>query len=213
MTALLTGILTTVAQSPWVFGVLIALLLIDSVLPIVPAETTVVILATLGAAGTGPSVWSVLLVSIAATMAGDGLAFLIGRKLGLTRWSWMRRPSVARASHWASERISRRPIVSLTSAKFVPVLRVAVTMAAGASPIPVWRYLVGSLMAAVVYTSYHVAIASLAGSALSASPLLAVGASLAVTLAVGALVELVRRARRRTAALDRVSHENGATPR
>ncbi|MES2169684.1 MAG: hypothetical protein V4479_03025 [Actinomycetota bacterium] len=52
----------------------------------------------------------------------------------------------------------------------------------------------------VAYTSYHVAIASLAGSALAANPLLAVCASLATTLVVAVLVELVRRCRRRARA-------------
>ena len=193
---MMTGLLAVVVHSPWVFVVLVVLLVVDCILPVVPAETTVVILATLGAAGAGPSVLSVLLVSIAATMLGDGLAFLIGRRIGLARWGWMRRPAIARAFGWAANRVARRPLSSLVIAKFIPFFRVAVTMSAGASPLRVRRYLAGSLVAAVIYTSYHVAIATFAGRTFAANPLVALAVSLGLTFVLGLLVELVRRVRR-----------------
>jgi membrane-associated protein len=195
-----THFLTTLAGSPWAYAVMAGILIIDGFFPFVPGETAVVTLAALGASGHGPVIWLVLVVAIAATMVGDGIAFLIGRTVGIERWSWMRRPRIARAFAWAAAGLVRRPAVFLMIAKFVPFARVAVTMTAGAGGLPVRRYLPISFAASTVYTSYHVGVALVAGTAFASTPLLGVGAAIVAVILFGVLFEIIGMRPRRAAA-------------
>jgi membrane protein DedA with SNARE-associated domain len=194
-----TDFLTALAGSPWAYAVMAGILIIDGFFPFVPGETAVVTLTALGAAGHGPVIWIVFLVAVVATMVGDGLAFAIGRTVGIERWSWMRRPRVARAFAWAASGLVRRPTVFLMVAKFVPFARVAVTMTAGAGRLPVRRYLPISFAASTVYTGYHVLVATIAGTAFASVPLLGAGVAIAAIVLFGVVFELVAMRPRRAA--------------
>ncbi|MET4781935.1 VTT domain-containing protein [Glaciihabitans sp. UYNi722] len=183
----LSDFVYALALSPWALIVLALLLIIDGFFPLVPGETTVVALATLGASGHGPAPLTVLLVGIAATLVGDGIAFLIGRKLGLTRWKWGRRPKVVRALAWATGRIADRPGLILIIAKFLPYARVAITMTAGASGLAVRRYLLFSLLAASIYTLYHIGVATTFGTLFASNPLTGLLVSIGFGLAIAGI--------------------------
>ncbi|HEU0205575.1 MAG TPA: DedA family protein [Pseudolysinimonas sp.] len=199
----LTATLDALAASPWAYVVMAGILIIDGFFPFVPGETGVVTLSALGATGHGPNVWIVLGVAVAATMIGDGVAFVIGRTIGLRRFSWMRRPRVERAFQWAAAGLVKRPTLFLMLAKFVPFARVAVTMTAGAGGLRVRRYLPISFAASTVYTSYHVTVAVLAGQAFAANPLIGVAVAIGIVIVLGVVFELVgMRPRRRTMAPD-----------
>ncbi|MBB5643448.1 DedA family protein [Cryobacterium roopkundense] len=198
----MTEIILAVAGSPWAYVALAALLLIDGFFPFVPGETFVGALSALAATGSGPSVAYVLGVAIMATVIGDAIAFVLGRRMGLSRWAWMRRPRIARAFAWAARGLRQRPAAFFLTAKFVPVGRVAVTMTAGATGFPVARYIPLSIAASSFYTVYHVAVGYAAGSWLSAHPLLAIVVSIGSVLLVGFSIDTVmtalsRRRRRR----------------
>ncbi|NEM90792.1 VTT domain-containing protein [Galbitalea soli] len=195
----LTEFISVVAQSPWAFVLLAALLVVDGFFPFVPGETVVVALATLGAAGHGPSPVAVFLVATAATMVGDGIAFAIGRTVGIDRWAWMRHPRSVRALAWTAGSIERRPMLILVVAKYLPYARVAVTMTAGASDLRVRRYLTISLVASALYTGYHVIVAVTAGTLLARYPLLALAASIGFGLVTGLVTAGVRALRTRFA--------------
>jgi membrane-associated protein len=191
----LSPLLYGIAESPWALVTLALLLVVDGFFPFVPGETYVVTLATLGVTGHGPSPWAVLAVATAATMVGDGIAFIIGRRIGTERWRWMRRPRVARSVAWAAAGLLRRPALFLIGAKFVPFIRVLVTMTAGAGGLAVRRYLPISFAASVLYTGYHVAVALVAGSVFVETPLIGVGLAIVTVLVLGFVIELVERRR------------------
>ncbi len=195
-----THFLLMLAGSPWAYVVMAGILIIDGFFPFVPGETGVVALAALGAAGHGPQVWLVLVVAIVSTMVGDAIAFLLGRTIGIDRWSWMRRPRVARAFTWAATGLLKRPTVFMMIAKFVPFARVAVTMTAGAGRLPVRRYLPISFAASTVYTSYHVVVAVIAGTTLAAHPLLGAAVAIVAVILFGVLFEVIGMRPRRSAA-------------
>lgn len=181
-----------VAESPLAWVILVGLLVIDGVFPLVPGETMVVTLSALGASGHGPDPFAVLVVATGATMVGDGLAFLIGRSLHPARWVWMRGSKARIALEWASGRIERNPGAILVGAKFLPFVRVAVTMTAGASGLPVKKYLVFSFLAASIYTGYHVAVAVAAGNLFMANPLLGLAASIGFGLVTATVIGGIR---------------------
>jgi membrane protein DedA with SNARE-associated domain len=193
-----------VAQSPWALVALVTLLVVDGFFPLVPGETMVVTLAALGASGHGPDPVAVLVVATAATMVGDGIAFLIGRSIHPARWVWMRGAKAQTALHWASGRIEQNPGTILVGAKFLPFVRVAVTMTAGASVLSVKKYLVFSFLSATIYTAYHVAVAITAGGLFIANPFLGLAASIAFGVlsatVIGGIHRIVMGAQRSRAA-------------
>lgn len=191
----LSQLLYGIAESPWALVTLALLLIVDGFFPFVPGETYVVTLATLGVTGHGPAPWAVLAVATAATMVGDGIAFAIGRRIGTDRWAWMRRRRVATAVGWASRGLVRRPALFLIAAKFVPFVRVIVTMTAGAGGLRVRRYLPISFAGSVLYTGYHVTVALVAGAVFTGTPLIGVGLAILTVLALGFIIERVERRR------------------
>jgi len=181
------------AQSPFALVTLVALLVIDGFFPLVPGETMVVTLAALGASGHGPDPLAVMVVATAATMVGDGIAFLIGRSIHPSRWVWMRGSKAQSALEWASARIEHNPGVILVGAKFLPFVRVAVTMTAGASALPVKRYLIFSFLSATIYTGYHVVVAVTAGGLFVDNPLLGLAASITFGVVSAAVIGGIHR--------------------
>jgi membrane-associated protein len=192
----IAAVLLAIGHTPWAYLVMAGILVIDGFFPFVPGETAVVTLSTVVAAGGGAQLWLVLAVAIAATMAGDAVSFFIGRRIGLGRWRWMRGPRMAAVFARAAVGLERRPGIYLVGAKFVPFVRVAVTMTAGASGLAVRRYLPRSFVASTLYTLYHVAVGAAAGFWFAVNPLLAALVAIATVFAVGFVIDRVSRRRR-----------------
>jgi membrane-associated protein len=207
MGAGIENLILAVGHTPWAFLVMAGILVIDGFFPFVPGETAVVTLSTLVAAGGGQLLWLVLAVAVAATMVGDAISFFIGRRLGLDRWGWMRGPRMSAVFARASVGLNRRPGLYLIGAKFLPFVRVAVTMTAGASGLTVRRYLPRSFVASTIYTLYHVAVGAAAGFWFAVNPLVAALIAIAVVFALGFCLDGISRLRRRTRATRPVASE------
>jgi membrane protein DedA with SNARE-associated domain len=207
MGADIENLILAVGHTPWAYLVMAGILVIDGFFPFVPGETAVVTLSTLVAASGGQLLWLVLTVAVAATMVGDAISFFIGRRLGLDRWRWMRGPRMSAIFARASVGLNHRPGLYLIGAKFLPFVRVAVTMTAGASGLAVRRYLSRSLVASTIYTLYHVAVGAAAGFWFSVNPLVAALIAIAVVFALGFCLDRIARLRRRTPTIGPVASE------
>jgi membrane-associated protein len=188
-----THFILEIAASPWAYVVLAGLLIVDGFFPFVPGETLVVTLAVLSAGGHGPNLWIVLGVAIVASTLGDTIAFAIGRRVGVSRWNWMRRRRVAAALAWAHRGFVTRPAMLMLTAKFIPVARVGVTMTAGATGFPVRRYLALALTASTIYTAFHVTVGLMAGTWLASMPVLAIAIALVSVCVLGFLIDTIVR--------------------
>jgi membrane protein DedA with SNARE-associated domain len=193
MLALFTDPILQLAHTPWAYLVMAGILIIDGFFPFVPGETAVVTLSTIAAANGGDRLWLVLAVAVAATMVGDAISFFVGRRIGLERWAWMRGPRMTAAFARASSGLQKQPGLYLIGAKFLPFVRVAVTMTAGASGLTVRRYLPRSLVASTIYTLYHVAVGAAAGFWFPINPILAALIAIAVVFAIGFTLDRIDR--------------------
>ena len=188
-------LITLAAASPWALALLALALLIDGFFPFVPGETLVVATAAATVAS-GGSPWLVLAAAVPAALAGDLIAYHLGRRLGIERWINPKRPRLARAFGYAQRRLDASPASILLTAKFVPFARVAVSMTAGAGRMPLRRYLPLAVASVTLYTGFHLALGALVGSAafaLLGNPLVALGVSVAVGLLAGVLIDVVVR--------------------
>ncbi|MFF2273120.1 DedA family protein [Agromyces sp. NPDC058136] len=177
------------AASPWILAMLFALVVGDAFLVVLPSETLVVALGALAATTGEPSPALVIPVAAAGAMIGDGLCYLIGRRVGLDRWGWQRRGRVAAALAAARASVHRRTAVLVFTARYVPFARIAVNLAAGAGGVPLRRYLPLSAAAGLAWAGYNVAIGAAVGRVVGDSPLLAIAISVPLAIALGLVVD------------------------
>ncbi|HEY0259571.1 MAG TPA: VTT domain-containing protein [Lacisediminihabitans sp.] len=194
---MLLGMMT----SPWIYGVILLICVIDGFFPPMPSELVVA-----SAAAVAWTTGTPLLVLVIATAAlgawlGDTIAFLIGRRVGLSRFRWMRRPAIARLSARAGRGLATRPTSILLAGRFIPVGRVVVNMAAGATRLPYRRFLPISVLGALLWTTVSVLMAIVAGAFLHASPIMAAVAAAVLAASIGWVVDRILSSRR--AAADR----------
>jgi len=208
------GWIDGIAASPWLLPVLFGLVVADAFLVILPSESVVVAAGALAATTGAPALEVVIPVAAAGAVIGDGLCYLLGRRIGLDRWRWQREGRVGRAIGRVRTAVRRRTAVLLFTARYVPFARIAVNLAAGAGRVPLRRYLPLSAAAGLAWACYNVAIGAIVGAALRDSPLLATAISIPIAIALGLLIDrtVARLDARRTSRLPEPGDEANTPP-
>ncbi len=187
------------AASPWALVVLLVCCWVDGFFPPVPSESLVIAVATLTVAGSGPPLWAVVAVAAAGAFLGDLTAFAIGRQVPLDRLPLLRRGRGLASVQWARGSLERRGGTAVLAARYVPVGRVAVNVAAGAVGFPARRFVGFAAIAAVAWALWSVLLGVAAGALLRDRPLLAVVIGVVVGTLLGLGVDAVASRRRRQA--------------
>lgn len=191
--------------SPWLYLVLFAVTVIDGFFPPIPSETVLVAAAAVATSAGGADLILLGLVAAIGAAIGDNIAFLIGRRLGTTRFAWMRRPRVVAAFTAAQQALEHRSAVLILGARYIPVGRVAVNMSAGALGFPWRRFVPLSLIGGASWSIFSIAIGLLAGSWIKGQPLLSAGLGVAIALLVGLVIDRVVAIRRRRRAVPQLA--------
>lgn len=192
--ALLNDLVTALAHSPWLFLVVFVVCVVDGFFPPIPSETVVVGAATIAAATGTPHLLPLIAVAAAGAIAGDNLAYAIGRGVGVARWRWMRTRRVAAAFEWARRGLDRRGALLIFTARYIPVGRIAVNMTAGATRFPRARFAAISVAAGITWALYSAVFGVVAGQWLHDQPVLAIILSVVLAAGVGAAIDVILRA-------------------
>jgi membrane-associated protein len=190
-TVTVDAFLDALGGSPWLYPALFLLVVGDAFLVVLPSETVVVALAALAGATGSPQLGVLIPVAAAGAVVGDGLCYLIGRRIGVDRWAWQRRGRVARALARARSTVLQRPAVLIFTARYVPFARIAVNLSAGASGLPWRRFLPLSVAAGTGWAFYNTGVGLLFGAALPQQPVLAIVLSVVVAITLGLLIDFV----------------------
>ena len=196
-------VLTQVASSVWALPLMFALVLADSLLVIVPGEVAVTAFGALAVTVGSPPLAGVVLLAALAAFLGDMIVYIIGRRVGLERWAWMRGRRVSAAIGWALRRLHRSSATFVFTARFIPFARLAVNLTAGAARLPAPRYLALVAAAATGWAIYQAAVGAIVGRLVPGGPVVAVLISIAVAIVLGVAIDLV---------VARVSASRGTTP-
>ncbi|MCA4133524.1 DedA family protein [Arthrobacter sp. M4] len=170
------------ASQPWVLLLVLACCLIDGFFPPIPSESVVVGLAAVSATAGVPNAWVLILVAAIGAFSGDNIAYLIGKKIGIHRWRWMRTMRMQVAFRWAGRELRRRAASLIMVARFIPVGRVAVNLTAGATHFHHVEFIVLTSMSGLLWAGYSVAIGLFFGQWFEHNHLL--GAVIAIVCAV-----------------------------
>jgi membrane-associated protein len=186
-----TGGLLELASSPWLYPALFLLVVADAFLVVLPSETVVVALGALAGATGEPAILLLLPVAAAGALLGDSLCYLIGRRVGIDRWAWQRKGRIAAVLARVRRTVLVRPAVLIFTARYIPYARIAVNLSAGAVGLPLGRFLPLAAAAGTAWAIYNLTVGAVFGAVLSDAPLLAVGLSVVVAIALGITVDLV----------------------
>ena len=196
----LTDWLVDTSSAQWFLMVIFVIALLDSVIPIVPSETTVII----GGVAAGAGDQNLLLVIVAGAIGafiGDNLAYLIGRSFhGPIARRAERKPSTQRRLNWAAEQVRDRGGLLLVTARFIPGGRTALTVSCGLTQQPQRWFVKWVALAVTIWATYAAVLGAIFGRALQDNHTAAFLIAFFTALAINIIIEIVRK-RRSTAHL------------
>ncbi|GGO06130.1 DedA family protein [Micromonospora parathelypteridis] len=201
----LLDLLRGTVTSPWVYLVIFGLTAVDAFFPAVPGEAAVITAGVLAANGGHPNLVLVIATAAIGALVGDHVSYAIGRGGGARRLARLPDGSRRRASSdWARRAVDRRGGLILTTSRYVPGGRTAVTLTMGAVGYPRRAFLLYDSIATVSWALYCGLLGYFGGLAFERDPirgvLVGVGLSVLVTFGLEGIRWLRRRARRRAAA-------------
>ena len=186
------GWLKDFSSSPWFYLIIFAIAVLDSVLPIVPSETLVIIGGV--SAGLG-NLWIPLVIVVAATGAfiGDNLSYFIGREASdwVTRRQTRTNKGAARMAKIV-EQVHERGGLLLITARFIPGGRTALTLSCGVTKQPRRWFIGWAAVAAVIWGNYAALLGFIGGKSFEDNHTLAFIIAFVSAFSITLVIELVR---------------------
>ena len=193
----LTDTLGDWASNWWFLAVIVAIAFLDSVVPIVPSETTVIIGGVAVSTGEAPyALWMVIIAGAFGAFGGDNTAFMIGR-----RWApWFeqraaRKPKFGVRLEWAHSQIRERGGLLLITARFIPGGRTLLTLSSGITRQPRLWFVRWIAVAAVIWATYAAGLAYIVGKPFKDNHTLAFWVAFGTALSINIIIEVVRHLR------------------
>ena len=185
------------SASPWFYVIIFVIALLDSILPIVPSETLVIIGGV--SAGLG-DLWLPLVIvcGISGAFIGDNLSYLIGREAS----DWVMRRQTrnekgAKRMAKIVDQVHERGGLLLVTARFIPGGRTALTLSCGITRQP-RRWFVGWVAAAtIIWGNYAALLGFIGGKSFEDNHTLAFIIAFVTAFSITALIELIRWALKR----------------
>ena len=183
--------------SPWFYLVIAIIAYLDSMIPIVPSETMVILGGV--AAGAG-DLWlpAVIGCAMAGAFLGDTTAYLLGRHFGpALEHRFFSKPKSQARLDWARHQLAVRGGVLLVTARFIPGGRTVVTFTSGLTRQPFRRFVGFILFAALVWATYAALLGFIGGKTFADNHAVAFLVAFGCALAVSGIIELIRWLRHR----------------
>lgn len=180
------------SSSPWFYLIIFVIAALDSVLPIVPSETLVIIGGV--SAGLG-NLWIplVIVVAVSGAFIGDNMSYLIGREASdwVTRRQTRTNKGAARMAKIV-EQVHERGGLLLITARFIPGGRTALTLSCGVTKQP-RRWFIGWVaVATVIWGNYAALLGFIGGKSFEDNHTLAFIIAFVSAFSITLVIELVR---------------------
>jgi len=190
--------LNDLSTSQSFYFIIFIIAILDSVIPIVPSETMVIVGGV--SAGLGNlEIPLVIAAAAAGAFIGDNMSYFIGTKASVRIDKRYRRTAKGAARlDWAHEQIEARGGPLLITARFIPGGRTLLTLTCGITHQPRPWFIKWTTVAAMVWAMYAALLGFIGGKTFEDNHTLAflVAFSLAITFTV--IIEVVRHLRNRS---------------
>ncbi len=175
----------------WIYPILLVFFFIDGFAMVAPSETLIVALAAYWRHSGEPNLWILGLTALVGAIAGDNMAYMLGRKIGTERWKWMRRPKVQKVFGWARHELDKRGAVLIFTARYIPWGRVAVNYVSGSTGFRHRTFFLLDAFACLTWVGYSLGVGLLASSFpwLHHNPLLSVVVAVVFALVLGVALD------------------------
>lgn len=175
----------------WIYPLLLVLFFVDGFAMVVPSETLIVALTAFSRQSGEPNLWILGVTALLGAIAGDNMAYTLGRRIGPERWGWMRKPKVQKVFGWARSELEKRGAVMIFTGRYIPWGRVAVNYVAGTTAFPRRRFFSLDAIAGMTWVAYSIGIGLLASSLpwLQRNPLLSAGIAVVFAILLGILID------------------------
>jgi membrane-associated protein len=184
--------LRDLAEQPIYLVVTFFVALFDSVIPIVPSETMVII----GGVAAGQGHQALILVIAAGALgafAGDNIAYQLGVSAeGFLRRTILRGEGGEKRLAWATHQLEVRGGLLLVTARFIPGGRTAITVASGVTRQPRRRFIAWDAFAATIWATYAASLGYFGGRTFADSHTLAFGVAFGLAVSITILIEVIR---------------------
>jgi membrane-associated protein len=183
-------------DSPLSYLIAIVIPALDAVFPVLPSETAVIALGVATAGSADPRIALLVACAAAGAFLGDNLCYLLGRRFGpAVERRFFATEKGARRRDWAEHSLQRFGTQLIIVCRFIPGGRTAVTLSCGLVGYSRRRFVPATAVAAVIWASYAFFIGRLGGKAFEDRPWIGLGVAFAITVAVSAVIEAIRRIR------------------
>lgn len=181
----------------WFLLIIFSVALLDSVLPVVPGETTVIAGGVAAGAG-NQQLALVILAGASGAFIGDNLAYVIGHRFRprVERWASRKLQRSVRLEQ-AERQIRQRGGLLLITARFIPGGRTILTISSGITRQPRGWFAAWVAVAASIWASYAAVLGFVFGQTFEDDHTVAFWLAFGTAVGITALIEVVRWARHR----------------
>ncbi|MFM7829777.1 MAG: DedA family protein [Actinomycetota bacterium] len=180
------------SSSPWFYLVIFTIAVLDSVLPIVPSETLVIIGGV--TAGTGElSIAVVVACAAAGAFVGDNLSYFLGREA--SDWVVKRRTRTKKGAKQLAnivEQIHDRGGLLLITARFIPGGRTLLTLSCGVTRQPRRWFIGWAIAAASIWSLYASLLGFIGGKSFADNHTKAFLIAFTSAFSITVLIEVIR---------------------
>ena len=180
------------SSSPWFYLVIFVIATLDSVLPIVPSETLVIIGGVTAGAG-DLSIVLVILCGAGGAFVGDNLSYLLGREA--SDWVVKRRTRTEKGAKQLAnivEQIHERGGLLLITARFIPGGRTLLTLSCGVTKQPRKWFIGWAVVAASIWSTYASLLGFIGGKSFADNHTKAFLIAFTGAFSVTIIIEVVR---------------------
>lgn len=178
--------------SPWIYPLIGLISLIDAVVPIFPSEAPLIMAGVYAGSTGSPHLALIIVCAGLGAMAGDHIAYAIGR---VASGRIDRIPADSRrgrAISTAKRLMDSRGGMALVIGRFIPWGRIATTVVFGAMRYPRARFTLFDAIGVAAWALHGTLMGYIGGHAFEQEPIKGLALGLGLAIAVSALIELVR---------------------
>lgn len=187
-----TDWLDQISSHWWFLLIILGVAFFDSVIPIVPSETCVIIGGVAASLG-NQNIYAVIAAGAIGAFAGDNTAYQIGfRASGWFHRRAERKPEFARKMAWAEQQIKARGGLLLITARFIPGGRTALTLSSGITRQRRWWFVRWVALAVIIWATYAAMLGRIGGEAFKDDHTKAFLFAFGLAIATNIVIEIAR---------------------
>ena len=193
----LTDWLDRISSHWWFLVIIVVIAFLDSVIPVVPSETCVIIGGVAASQG-NQALWIVIATAAIGAFLGDNTAFLLGlRASDRFHRRAERRPRFAAKLAWARQQIHARGGLLLITARFIPGGRTALTLSCGITRQRQAWFIRWVVLATLIWASYAALLGRIGGEAFKDDHTKAFLFAFGLAMGTNVIIEIARHYRKK----------------